>query len=75
MIQIKLKDGSVKSYKKGTTVLEIAKDISEGLARIAMAGEVNAELKDLRTPLHEDCELNLLTFDDEGGKQDRKSVV
>ncbi len=68
MIQIKLKDGSVKSYKKGTTVLEIAKDISEGLARIAMAGEVNAELKDLRTPLHEDCELNLLTFDDEGGK-------
>ncbi len=42
MIQIKLKDGSEKSYKKGSTILEIAKDISEGLARVALAGEVNA---------------------------------
>lgn len=68
MIQIKLKDGSEKSYKKGSTILEIAKDISEGLARVALAGEVNGEVKDLRTPLIEDCQLNLLTFDDEGGK-------
>lgn len=68
MIQIKLKDGSVKSYENGSTIFDIAKDISEGLARVALAGEVNGELKDLRTPLHEDCELNLLTFDDEGGK-------
>ncbi len=68
MIQIKLKDGSVKSYEKGTTILEIARNISEGLARVALAGEVNGELKDLRTALNEDCELNLLTFDDEGGK-------
>ncbi|MGI6084542.1 MAG: threonine--tRNA ligase [Acetivibrionales bacterium] len=68
MIKIQLKDGSEKSYNKGTTILEVAKDISEGLARVALAGEVNGELKDLRTPLHEDCRLNLLTFDDEGGK-------
>lgn len=68
MIQIKLKDGSIKSYKSGSTILEITKDISEGLARVALAGEVNGELKDLRTALYEDCELNILTFDTEGGK-------
>lgn len=68
MIQIKLKDGSIKSYESGSTILDIAKDISEGLARVALAGEVNGELKDLRTALNEDCELNLLTFDSEGGK-------
>ena len=65
MIQIKLKDGSAKSYEKGITILEVAKNISEGLARVALAGEVNGELKDLRT-LNEDCQLNLLTFDDQG---------
>ncbi len=68
MIQITLKDGSVKSYEKGTTILEVAKDISEGLARAAVAGEVNGKVKDLTTPLNEDCSLNLLTFDSEGGK-------
>jgi len=68
MINITLKDGSVKSYESGVTIFDIAKDISEGLARVALAGEVNGELKDLRTPLYEDCNLNLLTFDDEGGK-------
>jgi threonyl-tRNA synthetase len=68
MIQIKLKDGSAKSYEKGITILEVAKNISEGLARVALAGEVNGELKDLRTQLNEDCQLNLLTFDDQGGK-------
>ncbi len=68
MIQIKLKDGSIKSYESGSTIFDIAKDISEGLARIALAGEVNGELKDLRTPLFEDCELTLFTFNDEGGK-------
>ncbi|MCX7774315.1 MAG: TGS domain-containing protein, partial [Clostridia bacterium] len=68
MIQIKLKDGSVKSYEKGITILDVAKDISEGLARIAVAGEVNGKVKDLNTPLNEDCTLNLLTFESEGGK-------
>lgn len=68
MIQITLKDGSNKSYEKGTTIFDIASDISEGLARVAVAGEVDGELKDLRTPLFQDCSLNLLTFDSEGGK-------
>jgi len=68
VIQITLKDGSAKSYENGTTILAIAKDISEGLARNALAGEVNGEVRDLMTPLYEDCSLNLLTFDSEGGK-------
>jgi threonyl-tRNA synthetase len=68
MIQVTLKDGSVKSYESGTTILDIAKDISEGLARVAVAGEVDGKVKDLATPISEDCRLNLLTFDSEGGK-------
>ena len=51
------------------SVLEIASDISEGLARVAMAGEVNGEVVDLRTVLSNDCELSILTFQDEGGKE------
>jgi len=68
MIQVTLKDGSVKSYESGTTILDIVKDISEGLARVAVAGEVDGKVKDLATPISEDCRLNLLTFDSEGGK-------
>jgi threonyl-tRNA synthetase len=68
MIQITLKDGSRKAYKNGITILEVAKDISEGLARVVVAGEVDGKVKDLRTPLNQDCKLNLLTFDDEEGK-------
>lgn len=68
MVKIKLKDGSVKAYESGITVLEVAKDLSGGLARVACAGMINDELVDLRTPIHEDCELKILTFDDEGGK-------
>ena len=69
MIQITLKDGTVKAYQSGTTILDIAKDISEGLARVALAGEVDGKVKDLSTPITEDCKLNLLTFDSEGGKR------
>ncbi len=68
MIKITLKDGSVKEYNKGTTVMEAAQDISRGLARVAMAGEVNGTTVDLRFEMNEDCELNILTFDDKGGK-------
>lgn len=67
-MKITLKDGSVKEYDKNMSVFEIASDISEGLARVAMAGEVNGEVVDLRTILSDDCELNILTFQDEGGK-------
>ena len=64
---ITLKDGSKKEYKEGMTVIEIAADISEGLARVACAGEVNGKPVDLRTPLNEDCELNILTAKDPYG--------
>ena len=65
---ITLKDGSKKEYAEPKSVLQIAEDISEGLARAACAGEVDGETVDLRTVLDKDCELNILTFDSEGGK-------
>ncbi|NLU27190.1 MAG: threonine--tRNA ligase, partial [Hungateiclostridium thermocellum] len=68
MIKITLKDGSVREYNEGITIKEVAESISAGLARVALAGEVNGEVKDLSYPLENDCTLNLLTFDDEGGR-------
>ena len=64
---ITLKDGSTKEYAQPMSVYEIAKDISEGLARVATAGEVDGEVVDLRTVVDKDCHLNILTFDDEKG--------
>ena len=64
---ITLKDGSKKEYDNPRSIYEIASDISEGLARAACAGEVNGEVKDLRTVISEDCELNILTAGDEKG--------
>jgi len=68
MVNIKLKGDIVKQFESGLSVLEIAKNISEGLARAACAAEVDGKLTDLRTVINEDCELNILTFDDDGGK-------
>jgi len=68
-MKITLKDGSVKEYADKTSVIDIAKDISEGLARAACAGEVNGEIVDLRMIVDADCELNILTFNEEGGKR------
>lgn len=65
---ITLKDGSQKEYSESMSVIDIAKDISEGLARVACAGEVNGEVVDLRTVIDQDCELNILTFQEEGGR-------
>ena len=67
-MKITLKDGSVKEYESAMSIIEIAKDISEGLARVACAGEINGEVADLRTVVDKDCELSILTFDDEAGK-------
>ena len=67
-MKITLEDGSVKEYEKAMSVIDIASDISEGLARAACAGEVNGEVVDLRTVVDNDCELNILTFNDEKGK-------
>lgn len=64
---ITLKDGSKKEYENGKSVIDIAFDISEGLARAACAGEVNGEVVDLRTILNEDCELAILTTNDPKG--------
>lgn len=67
-MKVTLKDGTVKEYAQSMSVYDIAKDISEGLARAACAGEVNGAVVDLRTVVEEDCELSILTFDDEKGK-------
>ena len=68
MINITLKDGSQKQYEAGISVLEVAKDLSEGLARNACCGLINGERVDLRTTLNEDCNLEILTFNDQDGK-------
>lgn len=67
-MKITLKDGSVKEYANAMSIIDIAKDISEGLARVACAGEVNGKAEDLRTVINEDVNLSILTFDDEKGK-------
>ena len=64
---ITLKDGSTKEYSESKSIIDIAYDISEGLARAACAGEVNGEVCDLRTVLDSDCSLNILTARDEKG--------
>ena len=66
-MKVTLKDGSVKEYAQPMSVIDIANDISEGLGRAACAGELNGEVVDLRTVVDTDCELNILTFDSEGG--------
>lgn len=67
-MKITLKDGSFKEYDKAMSIIDIAADISEGLARMACAGEVNGETADLRTVIDSDCELSILTFNDDKGK-------
>lgn len=68
MINISLPDGSVRTYEQGTTALDIAKSISEGLARNVLSAKVNGEVWDATRPLNEDCSLQLLTWNDEEGK-------
>jgi len=68
MIKITLKDGSTKEYAEGISIMEIAESISAGLARVALAGEVDGKVMDLSRKLEKDCRLSLLTFDDDGGK-------
>ena len=63
-MKITLKDGSVKEYSEAKSVYDIALDISEGLARVACAGEVNGEVVDLRTVIDSDVELNIITAND-----------
>ena len=67
-MKITLKDGSFKEYASAMSIIDIAKDISEGLARMACAAELDGKVVDLRTVVDTDCELNILTFNDEAGK-------
>lgn len=68
-MKVTLKDGSFKEYNSAMSVIDIAADISEGLARAACAAELDGKVVDLRTVIDSDCELNILTFDSEGGKK------
>lgn len=68
MIQITFPDGAVRSYEAGVTALDVAKSISEGLARKVLAAEVNGEVWDATRPIEQDAALKLLTWDDKGGQ-------
>ena len=66
-MKITLKDGSIKEYEAPKSILDIAYDISDGLARATVAGEVNGEILDIRTELSDDCTLRLITLKDAEG--------
>ncbi len=68
MIKITLPDGAVKEYQKGTSAMDIAKSISEGLARKVLAANINGEVWDATRPIESDASLKLLTWDDNDGK-------
>ncbi|WP_034429391.1 threonine--tRNA ligase [Caldisalinibacter kiritimatiensis] len=67
MVKITLPDGSVREYQKGIKVIDIAKDISEGLARVVVGAKVNDEVVGLKTEIDEDSNVTLLKFNDEDG--------
>jgi threonyl-tRNA synthetase len=67
-VKISLPDGSVREYPKGVKGAEIASGISEGLARVALAIEVNGEIRDLNRSIEEDAAIKILTWNDKGGK-------
>jgi threonyl-tRNA synthetase len=68
MINITLPDGSVKQYEPGVTAMDIARDISEGLARNVLSAKVNGEVMDATRPINEDAAVQLLTWKDPEGK-------
>src|SRR3954470_22787675 len=69
MIKITLPDGSIREYEKGTTSLQVAQSISEGLARNVLAAKVNDQVWDATRPITEDARLQLLTWNDAQGKE------
>ncbi|TCL39270.1 threonyl-tRNA synthetase [Anaerospora hongkongensis] len=75
MITITLKDGSIKKVNKNNSIQQIAESIGDGLARSALAGEVDGVLRDLSYRLERDCTLIILTFHDEGGKKVYRHTV
>ena len=69
MINITLPDGAVRQYEKGVTALEVAKSISEGLARKVIAADINGDIWDATRPIQNDASLKLLTWNDPDGKK------
>ena len=69
MIHVTLKDGSVKEFEAGVSVMDVAKELGAGLYKAACAARVNGEVCDLRTVLNADCALEILTFEDPDGKK------
>ena len=69
MIKITFPDGNIREYEKGATALDIAKSISEGLARNVVATKVNGEVWDAHRPIHQDATLQILTWNDQEGKK------
>ena len=69
MIQITLKGGTVKEYENPVSAADVAKDIGMGLYKAACVAKINGEVCDLRTVISDNCELEILTFDDEDGKK------
>lgn len=67
-LKVTLPDGSVREYEQGTTAMDVAKSISEGLARNVLSAKVNGEVRDANRPLPGDCNLQLLTWNDPEGK-------
>src|SRR5688572_767366 len=68
MIQISFPDGAVREYQEGSSALDIAKSISEGLARKVLAAEVDGDIWDATRPIDKNASLRLLTWDDRGAK-------
>ncbi|WP_077367181.1 threonine--tRNA ligase [Anaerosalibacter sp. Marseille-P3206] len=69
MIKITLPDGTEKQYEKGITVFEVAKDISEGLARVALGAVVNDKIKGMQETIDEDAKVKIVKFEDKEGKE------
>ena len=68
MIKVTLKDGTIREYEKGAKIEEIVASIGSGLLKAALAAKLNGEVVDLNKEIHEDCYLEILTFDNEGGR-------
>src|SRR6478609_3703046 len=68
MIKITLPDGAIREYEPGTSAMDVAKSISEGLAKKVLAANVNGEVWDATRPIYNDTTLKLITWDDKDGK-------
>ena len=69
MIKVSFPDGNVKEFKKGTKVIDIAKSISEGLARKIISASYNSETVEISSELNEDGDIKLFSWDDDEGKK------